>query len=245
MQHVSCYMKFPHFSPHSCLPVPKGSQEEVEMLHPERERFLGMAAAMLGRAALTYLVKYHNTFTLHAEVWDTARNCQKDSQDIWDGIRRSCQMNRDASTETELTSSRLHANTILQQCHLLELFRPPYVSARDCHQPKRESQSLHFSHNSITCFFRKPSRLALSHGSLASTLTRGANRHLLGPCFFHLTPCSCPGHLPQASSVPAIPLDWVTAHFLQHHHSCFSPQAHPPWHACSHAELAQHISHFH
>lgn len=32
---LSYSMKFPHFRPPSCLLGPKGSQEEIEMLHPE------------------------------------------------------------------------------------------------------------------------------------------------------------------------------------------------------------------
>lgn len=107
---LSCYMEFPRFT------LPAGSQRQPGGSRdaPSWAREIsGDGGSDAGESCTTYLEKYHNTFTLHAEVWDTARNCQKDSQDIWDRIRRSCQMNRDARTETELTSSRLRANTRL------------------------------------------------------------------------------------------------------------------------------------
>lgn len=106
----SCYMEFPHFR------LPAGSQRQPGGSRdaPSWAREIsGDGGSNAGESCTTYLEEYHNTFTLHAEVWDPARNCQKDSQDIWDRIRRSCQLNRDARTETELTSSRLRANTTL------------------------------------------------------------------------------------------------------------------------------------
>lgn len=206
------------------------------MFHPKRGRFIPSHSA--GKSCTTYLVKYHNTFTLHAEFWEAARNCQTDSQDIWDRIRRSCQMNHDARTETEL--QRLRQNLILQQCHLLSgaVQATVCIWKRLSLAPKQESQNAESSYNSFTGFFFKN----LFSPDLFSTwqpgicLNQRCKHSLLEDTFspFHLVPAwiICPS--PALSLLS--PLTRVVTWFFQR---CWSDFSHgssrlaPPQQCCA------------